>query len=301
MPIRALDFGRLLAALALATLASQARAYDPPAKSADLLKGVDFSNAVPLDEPYRLEFVACDGGNAGQGEKDHFLGFNLKLPNESRQLYLCSSDPSNVKALLRLADGAIYWHSKMALDVDGSWAAWNGLPGATTQKGTSYKWPGSPNASAQSAQIDPDRIPYIVMPMAGVSKITGNKSSEMGRMFKEKTGLDLGDMGVVIYKDRWTPVLIGDGGPFMRLGEGSSRVFEAIGESRCKKWSDDGQTCMGLGNNVSPYKDFGLDGDVIFIVYPGSRSSDITPQNAIAKLCDFAKGKLGLDGGAVCS
>ena len=121
----------------------------------------------------------------------------------------------------------------------------------------------------------------------------------MGRLFAKKTGLRLGDMGVVVYKDRWTPVLIGDGGPFMRLGEGSSRVFEAIGETRCKRWSSDGQTCTGPGN-VYPYKNFGLARDVTFIVYPGSSSSEITPQNALPKLCSFAKQKLGLEGGAMC-
>jgi hypothetical protein len=36
MPIRPLDFARLLAALVFATLASQARAYDPPEKSAEV-------------------------------------------------------------------------------------------------------------------------------------------------------------------------------------------------------------------------------------------------------------------------
>lgn len=294
------NFARSLS-LALAALASHAFAAEPPASSAGRLQAIDFSAAAPLDETYRLEFVACDGGAAGQGAKDHFLDFNLKLPNtpDNRQYYLCSRDPSNVKALLRLKDGAIYWRSKMALDVDGSWAAWNGLPGATDLKETAYKWPGSPNPSARAAQVDPDRIPYIVMPTAGLARITGNRSAEMGRLFAEKTGLRLGDMGVVVYKDRWTPILIGDGGPFMRLGEGSSRVFEAIGESRCKKWSDDGKTCVGPGN-VYPYRNFGLGGDVIFIAYPGSRSSSITPANAVATLCTFAKQKLGLTGGEMC-
>jgi hypothetical protein len=298
---RSLNLIRLLALLAFAMLASPALAYDPPQASAERLKSIDFAAAQPLDEPYQLEFVACDGGNAGQGGKDRFLGFNLKLPNvpAARQYYLCSRDPSNVRALLRLSDGAIYWHSKMALDVDGSWAAWNGLPGATDLKETAYKWPHSGNSSSHSAQIDPDRIPYIVMPTAGLSRITGSRSSEMGRLFAKKTGLRLGDMGVVVYKDRWTPVSIGDGGPFMRLGEGSSRVFEAIGETRCKRWSSDGQTCTGPGN-VYPYKNFGLARDVIFIAYPGSSSSEITPQNALPKLCSFAKQKLGLEGGAMC-
>ncbi|HEV7317330.1 MAG TPA: hypothetical protein VGO04_01800 [Ensifer sp.] len=306
MPIVVSDFARFLiarflVALSVALLIGQAHAAEPPASSAALLNAIDFPAAAPLDEPYRLEFVACDGETAGVGRKDHFLGFSMKLPNtpSDRQYYLCSRDPSRVKALLRLKDGAIYWRAKMALDVDGSWAAWNGLPGATDLKETAYKWPGSPNPSARSAQIDPDRIPYIVMPTAGIAKITGNRSGEIGRVFANKTGLRLGDMGVVVYKDRWTPILIGDGGPFMRLGEGSSRVFEAIGESRCKKWNTDGTACVGPGN-VYPYRNFGLSGDVIFIAYPGSRNTGLTPANAISTLCTFAKQKLGLTGGEMC-
>ncbi|WP_144575935.1 glycoside hydrolase family 75 protein [Agrobacterium sp. DE0009] len=297
MPVRMHMFASLLGVL----LAIQANAAEPPTQSAGLLNAIDFSLGVPLDENYRLAFQKCDGTTAERRQKDHFLGFDLKLPNvpDAKQYYLCSRDPSNVRALLRLGDGAVYWRSKMALDVDGSWAAWNGLPGATDLKETAYKWPGSGDPSARSAQINPDRIPYIVIPTAGLSKITGSRSSEMGRMFADKTGLSLGDMGVVVYKDQWTPVLIGDGGPFMRLGEGSSRVFEAIGESRCKKWSNDGQTCVGSGN-VYPYKNHGLGGDVIFIAYPGSRSADINPQNAISKLCAFAKEKLKLTGGRTC-
>lgn len=294
-----------IASLALLVLAAafagHAQDYVPPEASAGRLKGVDFSAAVPVDEAYRHAFVACDGANDLATGKDHFLEFDLTLAGvpAAKQYYLCSRDPSQVKALLRLADGGIYWDSKMALDVDGSWAAWNGRPGATDLKETAYKWPGSANASAQSAQIDPDRIPYIVMPTAGLRKITGDKSKAMGRMFADKTGLRMGDMGVVIYKDGWTPVLIGDGGPFMRLGEGSSRVFEAIGETRCKTWSEDGQTCTGAGN-VYPYKNYGLSKDVIFILYPGSRQADITPANAIEKMCAFAKEKLGLEGGRMC-
>ena len=286
----------------LMLVASVANAYEPPAQSTVLLLKVDFSAAVPVDEAYRREFVACDGGNAGLGRKDHFLGIDLErhgLP-ASKQYYLCSRDPSNVRALLKLSDGAIYWHSKMALDVDGSWASWNGLPGATDQKETSYKWPGVSPSSSQAAQIDPDRIPYIVMPMSGIERLTGSKSGMLGRMFADKTGLKLGDMGVVIYRDRWTPVIIGDGGPFMRLGEGSSRVFEALGESRCRKWSDDGQTCVGPGN-AYPYRNSGIGRDVLFILYPGSSDGTITPGNALTKMCAFAKRKLGLVGGSMCS
>ena len=61
----------------LMLVASVANAYEPPAQSTVLLLKVDFSAAVPVDEAYRREFVACDGGNAGLGRKDHFLGIDL--------------------------------------------------------------------------------------------------------------------------------------------------------------------------------------------------------------------------------
>jgi hypothetical protein len=295
-------FGALvLRCLAMGLPISQAMAYDPPASSQPMLNSVDFTAVAPLDEGYRLQFGACDRGIAGVGQKDHFRGHNLRLAGrpESKQYYLCSRDPSNVKALLKLKDGGILWHSKMALDVDGSWAAWNGLPGATDLKETSYKWPGVANKSSQAAQVDPDRIPFVVMPKAGLSTLTGAAGGALGKEFANKTGLQLGDMGVVVFGDKWTPVLIADSGPFMRLGEGSSRVFEAIGQSRCKKWSADGLTCVGPGH-VYPYKNFGLARDVLFILYPNSRSEDIAPANAVSKICAFAKAKLGLTGGAMC-
>lgn len=288
--------------LTMASALDPASAYDPPASSQPLLRAVDFSAAAPLDEDYRLQFAACDRGVAGVGAKDSFRGHSLRLPGkpESQQYYLCSRDPSNVEALLKLKDGGVFWHSKMALDVDGAWAAWNGVPGATDLKETSYKWPGVADTASRAAQIDPDRIPFVVMPTAGLARLTGAASGALGREFADKTGLRLGDMGVVVYRDRWTPVLIGDGGPFMRLGEGSSRVFEAIGESRCRRWSADGLTCVGMGGGAYPYRNSGLGRNVLFIVYPNSRAHDITAQNALGKLCAFAKAKLGLSGGDMC-
>jgi hypothetical protein len=296
--LAALGFG----CLAMALPPGQALAYDPPASSKPLLKGVDFTAAGALDEEYRLQFVACDRGMAGVGPKDHFRGKKLRLAGkpEKKQYYLCSRDPSNVEALLTLKDGGVFWHSKMALDVDGSWAAWNGIPGATDSTETSYKWPGVAGSGSHAAQIDPDRIPFVVMPMNGLEKLTGAASSALGMEFAEKTRLTLGDMGVVIYRDSWTPVLIGDGGPFMRLGEGSSRVFEAIGQKVCKQWSADGLTCVGTGHKAYPYENSGLDRDVLFVLYPNSSASDITPQNAVSKMCAFAKAKLGLSGGGAC-
>jgi hypothetical protein len=284
----------------LAARAPFAEAYTAPEASQHLLAG-HLAESQPLNEDYRLQFVACDSGVRGIGAKDHFHGHSLRLRRtlEDRQYYLCSRDPSNVSALLKLRDGAVFWDSKMALDVDGSWAAWNGVPGATDLKETSYKWRNVSDKRSRAAQVDPDRIPFVVMPMAGLARITGTASTRLGKEFSTHTGIRLGDMGVVIYRDRWTPVFVADGGPFMRLGEGSSRVFEAIGASRCKRWNADKTQC--IGNGAYPYRNFGLAREVLFIIYPGSASDSITADNAIETLCTFAKNKLQLTGGAVCS
>ena len=294
-----------LLSLMLAAPCAAAPDYAPPTLSTRLLGSINFDAAQPVDADYSAEFTKCDGTpHVATAGKDHFRGFDLRRYDKNggllpQQYYLCSNDPSNVRVLLKLEDGGIYWDSKMALDVDGSWAAWNGRPGATDLKLTAYHWPGMRDSTKRAAQIDPDMIPYAVMPTDGKKAITGAKASELGREFASTTGLHMGDMGVVIYGDRWSPALIGDGGPFMRLGEASSRVFEALGKSRCKQWNVTRTTCIGLGG-AYPYKNSSLSKDVLFIFYPGSRDPSINAANAIARLCTFAKTKLNLTGGAMC-
>jgi hypothetical protein len=279
---------------------SWSQTYSPPQSSASLTANLRFADAKPLDEDYRSQFANCDG-NGPHGLKDQFRGHSLMIPGRppNKQYYLCSNDPSHLDALLRMPDGAIFWQSKMALDVDGSWVAWSGGGGATDQKFTSYTWPGATDTS-QAAQLDPDRIPFIVVPNDGLRGLTGNAAKELGAEFAQRTGLRFGDMGVVIYRDQWTPVIVGDGGPFMRIGEASSKVFEAIGQSRCKGWNSDKSRCSGPAGGGYPYRNFGIDRDVLFIVWPNSAVGDIGPENALATLCLFAHAKLGLAGSEAC-
>jgi hypothetical protein len=271
-----------------------AQTYSPPASSASLLAKLDVSHALPLDEDYRLQFVDCDGSGVS-GKRNSFRGHSVVRPNQpaDRQHYLCSADPSNVRALLKLPDGGVYWQSKMALDVDGSWVAWEGTPGATDQKETSYNWPGVAPENSREAQIDPDRFPFIVIPAEGLQQLTGAESWGLAKEFASITGLKMGDMGVVVYHGRWTPVFVGDGGPFMKLGEGSARVFEGIGQTRCKEWNADKTRCVGPGHGRYPYRNSGLSKDVIFIVWPNTAKADMGPENAMQTICEFAKEKLG--------
>src|SRR5690242_13739854 len=91
MPAKCWFAGLVFACLALGLPTRQAMAYDPPAPSLPLLRGVDLTTATPLDENYRLQFVACDEGVTGVGPKDHFRGHRLRLAGrpDSKQ-YICA-------------------------------------------------------------------------------------------------------------------------------------------------------------------------------------------------------------------
>src|SRR4051812_30643550 len=111
-------FDLALLALFVSATGAVAQDYTPPTESSSVLSRVDIAHARPVDEVYRNEFVRCDGLASGGAGRDTFLGH--AVPRH------CSTDPSRVRALLRLPDGGILWESKMALDVDGSFAATSG-------------------------------------------------------------------------------------------------------------------------------------------------------------------------------
>jgi hypothetical protein len=168
-------------------------------------------------------------------------------------------DPSRCKAILRFPNGTIFWSSKMAIDADGA-AAGPGrrcgtqLDPSDGQNDTSFHFPnGSPLSS--------ERHPYIVLPLG---------------VFRSATGLAIGDVAVVIYRDILTAAICGDLGPSHKIGEGSIRVHEAFhppAPDPCSVRNPDG-SCRRI-------HDASIEEDVLFFVFPGSAiGSALTPDNA---------------------
>ena len=220
--------------------------YNPPLQSTTVLKEVQFNTTVPVDEAYRKQFELCDKENTFNGEI--MKGFRK-----------CSGDPNNVKALLKFPDDTIFFESKLSLDIDGSWKACNDS-GLVDLCPTSFSWKG---IVGNKKFVDSDKFPFIVIPAT---------SSE----FRNKTGVAMGDLGVVVYKDRVIPVFVADGGPFNKLGEGSSALFREIGEDRCNRRNSDG--------NCTNFRNTSIVGKVLFFVFPKSKISDLSPDNAISKI-----------------
>ncbi len=134
--------------------------------------------------------------------------------------------------------------------------AWAGTDGkqrkSTDQCGTWHKWravpAGQDDLRPSDAQVNPDEFPYVVIPTSGLKNITGNRSDAIGREFRKLTGLARGDMGVVIYGDKWTPVFIADGGPFHAAGERFDARLRSTWHHRCRKWTPAARAALGWEN-----------------------------------------------------
>jgi hypothetical protein len=257
--------------------------YTPPAASSELLEDIDFAAATPVDEDYRAEFKRCD---------DHNEFRNQTLTGFRRCTTPDGDDKNNVRALLKLADGSIYYESKMSLDLDGSWKTWHD-PAVADQRTTSFQWrPKTCTAAERDAegecareQVDAEHVPFIVIPNRG-------PTTALGREFRDQTGVALGDFGVIIYRDRWVPGFVADGGPYNKLGEGSAAAFEALGEDRCREHNADGF--------CTRYRDASIEKDVVTIIFPGSRRDDLTAANVMEVMCEEAKERLGFTGSPLC-
>ncbi len=171
----------------------------------------------------------------------------------------CKDDPNNVKALLKFPDGTIFFESKLSLDVDGSFKGCND-PGLSDQCTTSYAWA---NLDGDERFVDSDKFPFIVIPITDED-------------FRDKTGVNIGDLGVVVYRDKVVPVFVADGGPSFRLGEGSSALFKELGEDRCSKKDREG--------HCTNYRNFSIEDKVLFFVFPKSQIKDLNPSNALEKV-----------------
>lgn len=118
------------------------------------------------------------------------------------------------------------------------------------------------------------------------------------REFRRLTGVQIGDLGIVVYGDAVIPVFVADGGPHNKLGEGSSRVHELIGEGKClpgkrrddgtrlpaeKRWTSD-LYCLGYRNVSEPH-------DVLTFIFPGSRNeiAGLGPAPGLARIQQVAR------------
>jgi hypothetical protein len=165
-----------------------------------------------------------------------------------------------------LPDGSIAYVSKLAVDLDGSPLACGPNHGRMDQCPTTLMLR---DRDDREVPVDADAIPYVVIPEAGPPDVAGE--------FTRKTGIRVGDFGVVVANGRVVPVIVADTGPFAKLGEGSLALHRALGRELCSK-----RDAAGVCHRVVDEMD-SIAGGVTTILFPGSARQDLTPNN-IARL-----------------
>lgn len=230
---------------------AQTPGYVPPAMSASLLKTIPWARATQTGKRFQDNFEKCDAGP-------------------------CASDKNRNTALLRFPDGTIFFEAKMGLDTDG--ATFQGNQGDPTHLPNTSWQPELPISGRspvkEKRSIDSDAIRYIVLPIGD---------------FRRETGLQLGDVAMVVYDGAMFPAVVADTGPYnstykgktyFRIGEGSIALHEALGHP-VRKQNPDG-TLRGVFDRSIP-------GEVLYFVFPGSKPDGLTWENLLEKIDVAAK------------
>ena len=199
--------------------------FRPPEASAGVCENVPFESASDTAIDNKAAFDAFDQTPQGK------------------------NDPSRCKALLSFPDGTIFWSSKMAIDADGPAAEVGRLSGSQLDPGT-----GQNDTSFHFCDTDEglpsEAVPFIVLP---------------GATFRTNTGLAIGDVALVIFKDKIAAAICGDIGPSKKIGEGSIRLHESLhppAPDPCSLRQPDG-SCKRILNAS-------IEEDVLFFVFPKS-------------------------------
>jgi hypothetical protein len=220
--------------------------FTPPEASAGLCEDVPFDSA---------SYTAIDN-------KAAFDAFDQTLQGKN--------DPSQCKALLAFPDGTIFWSSKMAIDADGPAAGVGRLSGSQLDPDT-----GQNDTTLHFCDTDEglpsEAVPYIVLP---------------GATFRTNTGLAIGDVALVIFKDKIAAAVCGDIGPSKKIGEGSIRLHEALhppAPDPCSLRQPDG-SCKRILNAS-------IEEDVLFFVFPKSSfGEELTVSNLETLVAERAFG-----------
>jgi Fungal chitosanase of glycosyl hydrolase group 75 len=267
----------LLLLVAASTPAGAPSAPDAPgataaATSSDL---PNLAHATPVDAALQSEYARCDREDAF-GE----LTFPF-VDRNGNKWFPCRSDPSHLEKLVQLPAAApsrvaVLFTSKLAVDRDGSWIACN-KAGITDQCGTALMLPATTThkcvvpdeAASRCVPVPADRVPYVALPLSGPPDVTATA-------FRDKTGIHVGDLGVVIRDGHAAvPVIVADTGPFYKVGEGSIALHAALGNDVCKA-RDDAGNCTESGRDTS------IASGIVTIIFPGSRPVDLTPDTIAA-------------------
>ncbi len=235
------------AILALGVRARPQDGYRPPAESAATVSKIRFADARTVGGKFRTRFSGCDDHEVCVGKTQ-----------------ACSTDKSNNKALLKLPGGVIFFEAKMAIDTDGSRLSRTLYEERKKSGKALIDQPDTSFRYVDGTSLDADIVPYIAVPGGG---------------FRDSLGFDTGDIVAVVYKSTIAYALVGDIGPCCKIGEGSLRLHEQLGQRACIE-RDGAGVCTRAANHS-------IEKGVLYFIFAGSRARivpGLTPGNINERL-----------------
>lgn len=214
----------------------------------DLTQGTELVASGARGHTYKQLFDQCD-------QQTIFLG--QRLPDGRT-----CEDNNNVAFVRRFPDGTVVFRSKMAVDADGSPASCGPNRSGTDQCQTWLTF----DRGSRDQHVNAEEVPFAVIPGDG-----------RGISFQGDTGLRRGDLALIVHNGRCSFGVVGDAGPFFRLGQGSIRAHEDLHNPQCEI---EGQhPCLRLRNNRSGR---GIGSDVTFILFPRTWPRPLLSQSVVA-------------------
>lgn len=242
------------------------------AKSLDALDYTKSSEVMATNTTsFTALFNECDSKNTFLGKAlPSFKGIPMK----------CSTDKNNTKRVVQFQDKTVVFESKAAVDADGSPVSCSANRSKTDQCET---WLTYDSGSARK-YIDAEQVPFVVIPTP--SPLSNKKDSNSNVSFMRSTGVAKGDLAVVIYKGNCSFGVVGDAGPYFRLGEISIASHADLKNPQCKGAEKPCKKLVGGGSGR------GLPSGVTYIIFPGTRPAQLTSENILSTSSAGAKASL---------
>jgi hypothetical protein len=229
-------------------------------------QGSELVGQVSTGKSFKTLYRECDTTNRFGG---------LSLPSSRK----CSTDPNHVEFVKKFPEGTIVFRSKMSVDADGSPASMGPNHSPTDQPETWLTF----DSGSDRHFVNAEDVPFVVVPL---------KSPHGGISFQQATGAKKGDLAVIAKGGKCSFGLVGDAGPYFRLGEGSIRAHLDLGNEQCKVPGQ--HPCQQLTHGGSGS---GIAAGVTYMIFPGTRPSPLLSQTVVSATREqsFAKARAFLE------
>lgn len=205
----------------------------------------------PGNQTWKQLYDACDASNMFAGQP---------LPSHAGRSLRCSTDQNRLASMSKYPDGTVVFTAKMSVDADGS-----PVIGGSGWPNDVQTWL-SFDAGSEQRFVNAEEVPFIVVPLA---------VANTGISLQRDTGIKKGDLAVVLKGQRCSFGVVGDAGPWFRIGEGSLKAHADLGNPQCQTAGEHPCRKLRGGSGV------GIESGVTYLVFPGTRPKPLLSQTVV--------------------